>query len=1012
MMNQSLRQLTRKILLAIEGELPRAELMPLAEDYARICRDTNERLDQLATLITRENYYSALQLAESEPAVMDIVAQLSFAQSEQWRELCVEQRLSVAERLNESAIRQVQGLYSNEHVDTAYLYREYRSSILQKNFPAALRCLRAILRINPADSNARDELQRLQEKQQGVVWKELEQALKEENEDQVLALLDEIESSSYSVSEENPVWQQARSLRRQVEQQRNARSCQELERGIQELADAGAWETLLQRKRNWDQLVQSGGVEVKESTRQQLDALAAQAEVELGSQAERGVQEEIARQWFFFLKETESNLRGGIAVPDCREALKKLGDFRRELLVAGAAPDDALDADTRRVEEELIGKLRQVRQKKGVLAGIGVLAALIVLVFILSLYDRKIHREESIQLMGTALQEKDLNQVERLLQVWEQQSSGFRKNPSITALHKEATQWLDREKQNEAQVDSIYRKVRNWLPMGKRQLEPVLVGLSEAEELWENLLPASRENLRFIRQEVWLSWDRLRAEWLHEDRTELGRLSSEFNALWEKNFSNVQSPEDHSSEISKANELLKEAKPVLARLTLLEENPLENTQFWEKAEQDLVKMDEQFSLYQQGVNLLDENRSLESFRYGITILAELPFDASNWVTASRAVSQTVDQWSEPSKALLQAGGDQGFAQSAVSGGAARFFPERLNSSENLQLRALFDQSVALRLFRYDVHNYRNGTLLRDTEVIYAMGELEAEANPHGDREEVVQVVRLVTPNTLKKNPFYEEMVFMATRRLHDKQWRDGSALINGARIPEADFLEQLKNAIDYQPESGRMGRSLLYALDELFRHPEVDAVFRAWVYGELIQVVLNRPEEWGVLVTPALLRDWERLQRLCDGIPSLSDWIDPNRSTQIRPVIQAFFQNPSVPSYTRQATFQVQLANILGSSHWSYYGYVNTAGKIVPVAGTPESGRFLWGLEAFRNRWAPLFENQTGSWTNHTSPQPLTPLFVFSEDLGQLVIQAGERTGIQNDSELQSLREYLPAYFR
>lgn len=1011
-MNQSLRQLTRKILLAIEGELPRAELIQLAEDYARVCRDINERLDQLATLITRENYYSALQLAESEPAVMDIVAQLSFAQSEQWRELCVEQKLSVPERLNESAIRQVQGLYSNEHVDTAYLYREYRSAILQKNYPSAMRCLRTILRINPSDSNARDEQQRLQENQQGVVWKELGQALKEKDDERVLALLDEIESSSYSVSEDNPLWQEAKSLRRQVEQQRSIQSCQELERSIQELADAGAWETLLQRKRNWDQLVQSGGVEVEESTRQHLDALAAQAELELGSEEERGVQEEIARQWFFFLKETESALRGTVAASDCREALRKLGDFRRQLLVAGAAPDDTLDADTRKVEEQLIGKLRQARHKKGVFAGIGVLVCLVVLVVGLSLYERKVHREESLHLMAEALEEKDLNQVERLLQLWEQQSSGFTANPGIAAMHKEARQWFEREKQNESQVDRIYRRVRSWLPLGKAQLEPIQVDLAEAEELWNSLLPASRENLRFIRQEVLLSWDRLRTEWVQEDHTELERLAGEFRTLWEKNFSNVQSPEDHSREIIKANELLREAQPVLARLILLQEIPAENTQFWEKAEQDLVTMDEQFALYQQGVDLLGENRSLESFRYGITLLAELPFEASNWVTASRTVSQTVEQWSEPSKALLQAGADQGFAQSAVSGGAARFFPERLNSSENLQLRALFDQSLALKLFRYDVHNYRNGTLLRDTEVIYAMGELEAEANPHGDREEVVQVVRLVTPNTLKKNPYYEEMVFMATRRLHDKQWRDGSALINGARISEADFLEQLKNAIDYQPESGRIGRSLLYALDELFRQPEVDAVFRAWVFGELIQVVLNRPEEWGVLVTPALLRDWERLQRLCDGIPSLSDWIDPNRSTQIRPVIQAFFQNPSVPSYTRQATFQVQLANILGSSHWSYYGYVNNAGKIVPVAGSPESGRFLWGLEAFRNRWAPLFENQAGSWINQTSPQPLTPLFVFSEDLGQLVIQAGERTGIQNDSELQSLREYLPAYFR
>lgn len=1012
MTTHALKDLIAKIRQALTGECSRSELIALADDYARNCREIGQRLSRISALLEKDEIYSALKLAEEEPALLEFVEELDSEMDREWRSLCTEQRFSVAEPVDVSTLQRLQDLCRSGNLDAAYFYRDYRSAMLQKDKVAALQALRLIVRIQPADQNAKEELQRIQQRYVQSRLKDLNEAMQRDQAAEVLAIMDELQGLISGDIEQHDTWKKALGIREELRGRKRLLRCEELVREIRGLAAVQDDQGVVDCKKQWDRLVYFEGAEVRDTERQEVEKLAAKAQQKLDEESQLRHQEEIANQWFFFVKEIDSELRGSMSPEACRAALMKLDNFRRELLIAGAEPDDALDRDTRRTEQVLTLRLRRSKQKRQLYYAAAALAVLVAIAIGMGLYERKTHREESLGLMAEALQHRDLNQVERLLQVWRQQSTGFNHTPAIVAMREEASEWLGREKANEQQVQQLYARVRDALGLGKSQIESISRDLKEAEELWNNLLPASQENLRFMRQEVSLAWQRSKTQWVNEERLALDNLTVEFRELWDKHFKNIQYPEEAKDNLRRAQEVVAQVKLIRSRLNWMNEGAASEDDFWKKAESDLSVLEDQFANYELAQQRLRENSSLDSFRFAVATLAGLPFDSSNLVTAARNVSRTENQWEEPSKALLQLGEDHGLPEGSRADGNLRFYPSRLVSSENLQLRSLYDHPVISRLNRYDVHNYRSGALLRDTEVVYSMGEIESETNPHGDREEVVQVVRLVTANTLKKNPYYEEMVFMATRRLHDKTWRDGSALVNGGPVPELAFLELLRNKMDYQKDSGQIGRSVLHALDELFSHSEVDPVFRAWVYGELIQVALNRPEEWGVLVAPALLRDWERLQRLFDGVPALTDWLDPNRSALLRPVVQAFFQNPSVPSYVRQATFQVYLSNMLSLSRWNYYGYVSLDGKIVATAEVPEKGRFLWGLEAFRGRWVALFENQAGNWNNKAAPQALTPLFVLSEDLAGLVIDAAAKAGVKEDSELQALREYLPVYFR
>ncbi|MEI6121704.1 MAG: hypothetical protein WCP90_04265, partial [Opitutae bacterium] len=86
-----------KLIARIRGQLeigtPDLEARTLASEYLGLCQRTRERLEQCNTLIRNGNDYAAFQIAETEPDLLTLCSQLSFADSERWHTLCRERGL-------------------------------------------------------------------------------------------------------------------------------------------------------------------------------------------------------------------------------------------------------------------------------------------------------------------------------------------------------------------------------------------------------------------------------------------------------------------------------------------------------------------------------------------------------------------------------------------------------------------------------------------------------------------------------------------------------------------------------------------------------------------------------------------------------------------------------------------------------------------------------------------------------------------------------------------------------
>ncbi|MCX6853683.1 MAG: hypothetical protein NTV80_02130, partial [Verrucomicrobia bacterium] len=135
-----------------------------AAHYARLCAEADSRLEMISAMIAKGSDYQALQTAEQEPPLLDLVAALSFGGEKAWMDFCQAHQLPIAQRLEAKTVLALDRLYAQGVTANHPLYKDFRAAVLSREDEKALRIVRTILKLNPSDENARSELLRLENK--------------------------------------------------------------------------------------------------------------------------------------------------------------------------------------------------------------------------------------------------------------------------------------------------------------------------------------------------------------------------------------------------------------------------------------------------------------------------------------------------------------------------------------------------------------------------------------------------------------------------------------------------------------------------------------------------------------------------------------------------------------------------------------------------------------------------------------------------------------------------------
>jgi hypothetical protein len=186
-------KLIRQIRDYLAGSTPAVAVEMLAADYSRACADAVARLDTCAAMLAKGSEYQALQLAETEPPLLDLLAALSFADARKWADACAKLGLPFAPPFDQRAVDALDALYRRGVSANHPLYRDYRAAVTARDDTRALGIIRSIARLNPADANAKTELTRLENKAFQALKTRLHASLETGDEPGTLATLDELE---------------------------------------------------------------------------------------------------------------------------------------------------------------------------------------------------------------------------------------------------------------------------------------------------------------------------------------------------------------------------------------------------------------------------------------------------------------------------------------------------------------------------------------------------------------------------------------------------------------------------------------------------------------------------------------------------------------------------------------------------------------------------------------------------------------------------------------------------
>ena len=181
-----------------------------ALEYARLCRDVNDRLSRIAPMLQEGGEIQALQIAEQPPRLLDLAFTLSFGSEMEWQEYCRGHGHEVASLIDARVLEQLLTVQEKGVSSNHSLYKDYRSAVSAKNDSKAHDLIRIITRLNPKDENASRELKRLEKKAIITYLSELRQVLANHEHDKVLILIAKLEESMDAEAyQQTPEWKAA-----------------------------------------------------------------------------------------------------------------------------------------------------------------------------------------------------------------------------------------------------------------------------------------------------------------------------------------------------------------------------------------------------------------------------------------------------------------------------------------------------------------------------------------------------------------------------------------------------------------------------------------------------------------------------------------------------------------------------------------------------------------------------------------------------------------------------------
>lgn len=244
-----------------------------ASEYAKLCRQANDRLRKCADALRRGLRSDAIQLAEAEPNLLDLVASLDFPDLPAWREACRSFGFQEPPALLIEAATVLNEAYSIEQPVQTLMARHRLLALGRAPLNERLAVMRKIAELDPSSAFWDDDIRLFEQARLTEVRSQIKALVAAGNRATIAHLHDEVETSEWRA---NVPADLRRILKDAASQLTTAQGLTELQRLLPKLNDAYgamAYDHCKSLLGQWAATVAANDVVVPQGLQEQVDPI-------------------------------------------------------------------------------------------------------------------------------------------------------------------------------------------------------------------------------------------------------------------------------------------------------------------------------------------------------------------------------------------------------------------------------------------------------------------------------------------------------------------------------------------------------------------------------------------------------------------------------------------------------------------------------------------------------------------------------------------------------------------
>jgi exonuclease VII small subunit len=956
-----------------------------AVTYARLCQECSVRLERISAMLEKGSDYQALQAAEEEPPLLDLLAVLSFGGEKAWLDFCQAHQLPIAPKLDAKTVQALDRLYAQGVTANHPLYKDFRAAVLSREDEKALRIIRTIHKLNPGDDNARSELQRLENKQWQDMLEQLRAALKTDDEERISTLTEKI-AIIVPIDKRNavPEIMQAEGIRKALRRrQAEERLPAYLEDALKH-RDAGDWKSAAESCEIIQELIEIHDLELSGSQKATLEEASSYARRERAASERQNAFSRSLGQFTTFAQEAGTRLMTGTP-PKLQEAGILDETFIRHWR--------ELESYQLHVADDVLNRLRQTGQNIRTALERAqrarrlrtMLSAASLFAFLLGIGALAWHgwqaRAYTLDLASYRARQL-LEPAAKLTSSLKQDHGSLLRWPYLKSKIEETEAWVSQARSLSSQADQMLTQLEAAASKNFAGMKPVeiLKHLDDARSQI-NQLPGDLATTAGLRMASLKTKAELTLANLGETRSSDARLRLE------SIHASLKSDLSYERPSASVTEVIAKLEAQIIEIESLTKAEASALQFPSDLQAQLKAARQRVDDFKQELTRFAELRestlnvnSLSEYGSALTKWQDIRFAEA----APAASTATALPSEEQFLASLMTGGDLILWKAAVADvSGAKMHPDLPQDGDLKVLLSLRDDRHLNGVWENIITDHSAG---RGKRSVWSQGPLS--------ESRVGDTQRRWSGKAFDPHPQDTGAAFI------DQEYKrlvigggseQGQTVISSKPATVTVLIQNLQLDRMTDTNGERFERSLLSILDRLMADTASPGIAKAYVMLELERLTRERPFEWGLHLTPTLRTDLAELHRLIGDYPLRSeDWMIPKVRSSLGGVLDAFFKARHEQHYEKEAQARRVLITRIATTGVKYGGYVETDRQL-RLNISARSAKEFWLL----GKGTPLLIS-TATKAAPADALPLSPVLFLPVD--RLQLMETYRTSISGSS--------------